>query len=291
MAFDTLKNWNANQTHIDPRIIDNEPVGAKYAVVSIIKYPTYREMKLAGKSIAESRMVGLIQNFMAPQVRPIVRFFELGSRYPYSVPGKFVGTIQMSSMMFDAGANLIGGIYEEVFRDLNADPYSGYNLDADGRQLLNTPKLYENGRPKIYDGTMVGGPAGGVQKDWGAIRMSIDDNRLDRPFGLVLSIFQSGRRIKNSSIDVPQSGTDDINTYRIMSCLFFEMVKIQNYDFQLGAEQEVITESAGFYYTGLVNVKTTLQSSPSTFGGRNEIDITPNNPIIPIGGGSTGVTG
>src|SRR5690606_34065765 len=116
MPFEKISAWFPNQQHIDPRISEKFSTGAKYAVISISKHPTYAQLKNSGGMVADTRMLGLISSFNAPQVRPVFRLFELGSRYPYSVAGKFMGSISLSSMMFDAGANIIGSIYEEVFR-------------------------------------------------------------------------------------------------------------------------------------------------------------------------------
>lgn len=285
MAFGKLSEWFPNQTHIDPRLSEKYSTGSKYAVVSVSRFPTYRELSIAGKTISDTKMVGLVQSFQAPQTRPIQRLFELGSRYPYSVAGKFMGNIQMSSIMFDAGANLIGGIYEEAFMKKTATGSTYGDLTQAGKDLLNTPLLYDETEiPYPYDNRDVGGQVvGGVSKDWGAIRMSLDDNRMDIPFGLVVTLFQSSKRIKTGVI---QNGdvTGDTETFRPMTCLFFEMVKLEDYSFDLNANQELISEYARFFYTGLVNIKTSLQSQPST-GDRNVVENT-----VPSGVGGGGVS-
>lgn len=271
MAFGRLSEWFPNATHIDPRISEKYSVGSKYAVVSVTRYPTYRELRRAGLSVASTRMVGLIQSFSAPQTRPIQRLFELGSRYPYSVAGKFMGTITLTSIMFDAGSNLLGGIYEEAFMAKGTDNsgLQGGDLSQSGVDVLNRPQLFEDGNPIPgggYSMADVGGSDGGIKKDWGSIRMSLDDNRLDIPFGVVLTLFQSSKRIRATSQasefnGAVQGTNQDDFTFRAMACLFFEMVKLEDYSFDLNANQELITEYARFFYTGLVNVKTTLQST------------------------------
>ena len=265
MALGQIKEWQPGLSHIDPRPQDKMSVGSKYCVVSVTKHPTFRQMMNASSktSIADARMVGLIQSFAAPQARPIFRLFEMGSRYPYTVAGKFMGTIALTSMMFDSGANLLGGIYEEVYGDGQG------GLTKTGKDIINHPALYD---PDVNGGTLqvdysmadVGGNAGGLSKNYGALRMSLDDNRLDVPFGLIFTIFQSGQRIKANVNADEKSGLpidiNDSNRFRIMSCLFFEMVRVQSYDFQVSAEQEVLYESAQLYYHGLVNVKTVAES-------------------------------
>jgi len=288
MALGELHQWIPALTHIDPRPQDKFSVGAKYCVVSVSRYPTFHELQMNGATIANTKMVGLIQSFAAPQARPIFRLFELGSRYPYTVAGKFMGTIALTSMMFDAGANLLGGIYEEVFTD-KTNP-SSYQLTDTGKEIINHPKLYDVDSPDpnnsvLYGMEMVGGAGGGIHKDWGAIRMSLDDNRLDVPFGLIFTIFQSGKRIKANVNDDEKSGltidNDDnkYNRYRIMSCLFFEMVRVQAYDFQVTAEQEVLYESAQFYYHGLVNVKTTAKTDEGEYSNRTGYDSGSPSPL------------
>lgn len=273
MALGNLHQWVPALTHIDPRPQDKFSVGAKYCVVSVSRYPTFNELANSDDTIANTKMVGLIQSFAAPQARPIFRLFEMGSRYPYTIAGKFMGTIALTSMMFDAGANLLGGIYEEVFTQKNS---TSIELTETGKQILNRPQLYDPDNPVgpdesvKYNMSMVGSPVtGGPTKDWGSIRMSLDDNRLDVPFGLVFTIFQSGKRIKANVQDGEGEltvTTGESNRYRIMSCLFFEMVRVQAYDFQVTAEQEVLYESAQFYYHGLVNVKTTAKTEASELG-------------------------
>jgi hypothetical protein len=280
MALGNLHQWIPALTHIDPRPQDKISVGAKYCVVSVSRYPTFNELAQSpGGTIANTKMVGLIQSFAAPQARPIFRLFEMGSRYPYTVAGKFMGTIALTSMMFDAGANLLGGIYEEVFTD-KQNPNS-YALTNTGQEIINHPQLFDPDNPAgsevpvLYDMRSVGGSVGGPSKDWGAIRMSLDDNRLDVPFGLVFTIFQSGKRIK-ANAQTGEGGLNveigDENRYRIMSCLFFEMVRVQAYDFQVTAEQEVLYESASFYYHGLVNVKTTAKADTGSYSSRTGYD-------------------
>lgn len=275
MAFGNLTEWFPNQTHIDPRLSEKYSTGSKYAVVSVSRFPTYRELTKAGKTVSDTKMVGLVQSFQAPQTRPIQRLFELGSRYPYSVAGKFMGNIQMSSIMFDAGANLIGGIYEEAFMKKTSPNSTLSDLTQAGRDILNTPSLYDEDISTIpveYDATYVGGESGGIKKNWGAIRMSLDDNRLDIPFGLAVTLFQSSKRIK-TGVTGADSAADTGNIFRPMTCLFFEMVKLEDYSFDLNANQELISEYARFFYTGLVNVKTSLQSaSDSNSSGSNAIE-------------------
>jgi len=278
MAFGKLSEWVPSLTHVDPRPSEKWSVGSKYCVIAVTKHPTFAQLRQNRGSIADARMVGLIQSFAAPQARPIFRLFEMGSRYPYTVPGKFMGTVALTSMMFDSGANLLGGIYEEVFTDPN------HQLTETGRQILNTPKLYDpdldpSGNSIQYDMSMVGAAISpnsrSDTKDWGAIRMSLDDNRMDVPFGLIFTIFQSSERIRNNfGTDVDPGGanlvanmTDD-HHYRIMACLFFEMARVQSYDFQTTAEQEVLFESAQFYYHGLVNVKTSVEASVPALGAQ-----------------------
>lgn len=289
MALGNLHQWNPALIHIDPRPQDKFSVGAKYCVVSVSRHPTFNELKMNGETIANSKMVGLIQSFAAPQARPIFRLFEMGSRYPYTVAGKFMGTISLTSMMFDAGANLLGGIYEEVFSS-STSASGAPNLTPSGIELINHPDLYDPDSPNPsmpvnYSMQNVGSSTTGPSKSWGAIRMSLDDNRLDVPFGLVFTIFQNSRRIKanvqneegNLTIDNDATGAD---RYRIMSCMFFEMVRVQAYDFQVTAEQEVLYESASFYYHGLVNVKTTAKVDSGQYAGRTGYDsgITNNTP-------------
>ena len=294
MALGELHQWIPALTHIDPRPQDKFSVGAKYCVVSVSRYPTFNELRINNETIANTKMVGLIQSFAAPQARPIFRLFELGSRYPYTVAGKFMGTIALTSMMFDAGANLLGGIYEEVFT--SKENSLSNELTKTGREIINHPQLFDPDSPNPndsvqYDMGMVGGAAGGPKKNWGAIRMSLDDNRLDVPFGLIFTIFQSGKRIKASVNydENDQSGlTIDYNNedrYRIMSCLFFEMVRVQAYDFQVTAEQEVLYESAQFYYHGLVNVKTTAKADTGEYAGRTGYDSGFRSPS-PLPGGN-----
>ncbi len=276
MALGNLHQWIPALTHVDPRPQDKFSVGAKYCVVSVTKYPTFNQMLQNGGTIANSKMVGLIQSFAAPQARPIFRLFEMGSRYPYTVAGKFMGTIALSSMMFDSGANLLGGIYEEVMSNPDG------TLNPTGSEIINHPDLfdpdYQGGNiPVPYDMSMVGAPTvGGPTKSQGAFRMSLDDNRLDVPFGLIFTIFQSGKRIKANVQDgeggLTIGGTTDDNRFRIMSCLFFEMARVQAYDFSVTAEQEVLYESASFYYHGLVNVKTTAKADVGNSAGRTGYD-------------------
>ena len=269
MPFGKLTDWGPNLTHVDPRASEKYSVGAKYCVISVTKHPTYAELQSAGKTVADSHMCGLIRDFYAPQMRPIMALFELGSKYPYSVAGKFRGNIHMTSMLFDAASNIIGSLMEEVYSNDDG------TLTAEGIRLLNAPILYDNGQPTGYSMKDVGGGDSGIVKNFGATRLSLDDNALDAPFGLILTIFQSGKRIRSTGQDaqiangIPGTPT---TTFRIMSCLFFEMSRIQTYDFQLNAEQEFISEAASLYYVGLINVKTALQSIPDQVGERTVIE-------------------
>lgn len=285
MALGKLSQWIPSMSHLDPRPSEKYAVGAKYCVVSVTKHPTFASMIKSGQSIANSRMVGLIQSFAAPQAIPLFALFELGAKYPYTVPGKFRGNIALSSMVFDAGANLLGGIYEEVFSK-GTGPGGRIELTNAGKQILNTPALYDQDDPRGPGPIPYGMEDVGVNlpvgdsneyKDYGAIRMSLDDNRLTTPFGLIFTIFQSQKRIVsnyNPSIEGDRTGFNpediDSNHFRIMNCLFFEMARVQNYDIQTAAEQEVIFESANIFYHGLVNVKTTVMAGEPLTGSEGD---------------------
>lgn len=284
MAFGQLKEWFPNITHVDPRISEQYSTGSKYCVVSITREPTYQQLAANGKTVANSRMLGLITSFSAPQVRPIVRVYEIGSRYPYSVPGKFTGRIDLSSIFFDAAGNILGNIYDTVF-GVDGNPDNGTNPPtagdiAIGNRLINRPRLYVEGQRANYSMADVGatGSYEPERPGVGSIRMSLDDNALDTPFGMVLSIFQSEKRVKSiASIEgVAGGNAGPIQTqgtnYRIISCLFFEMVKATDYNFGLSAENEIIGESASFFYTGLVNVKTALPSGEEIGTGRTALE-------------------
>ena len=275
MPFAQLREWFPNIQHIDPRVSEQYTTGSKYSVISITKHPTYRQLRQAGQTVANSRMLGMITDFSAPQVRPIQRVFEIGSRYPYSVAGKFSGRIELNSVFFDSAGNLLGNIFSTVY---GIDDGTGTPEEkALGYKLINSPKLYVEGKAYQYSMADVG--AAGVSSSTkkpgvGAIRMSLDDNSLDKPFGLVLSVFQSDNRVASIASTQGPAGVaegfavnpnDSETTYRIISCLFFEMVKIEDYRFGLSSSSEIIAEGAGFFYTGLVNVKTALQSETEAF--------------------------
>lgn len=272
MAFGKLREWFPNVTHIDPRISEQYTTGTKYCVVSISRHPTYQALRRNQETVADSRMLGLIQDFNAPQVRPIQRVYEIGSRYPYSVAGKFTGDITLSSVFFDASGNLLGNIYSTVY-GVDGFRHSGIpaNDIAIGNKLINRPRLFQEGLPVSYSMEDVGGVSSGEKiPGVGAIRMSIDDNAIDKPFGLVLSIFQSENRVQSIASNSGQLGAESSlprngeSNYKIISCLFFEMCKITGYSFGLRADMEIISEMASFFYTGLVNVKTALESSPDS---------------------------
>lgn len=261
MSFSKISTWYPNRPHIDPRVDDRYGVGSKYTVVAVTKYPSYLQMRKAGKSIADARMVGLLQGFNAPQSRPIQRFYEIGSKYPYQVAGKFVGQISLSSAMFDA-TNIIGGIYEEVFRE-ETDSGSEY-LTAEGADVLNHPLLFNGGNNPVTYPTP-GDPYSlnnDVYRNWSSIRMSIDDNRLDTPFGLVVALFQSSKRIGSIATNgnTPLIGNPQDGSYRVLTCLFFEYCRLEFYNFNLDANSEILFETASCFYTGLQNIKTSLQS-------------------------------
>ena len=267
MAFEKLQHWTSTGSHIDPRLTEKYSTGSKHCVVSVTRYPTYRELQQYHQSVADSKLVGVIQSLQAPQSRPIQRFFELGSKHPYAVPGRFMGSLTMSSILFDAGCNIIGAIFEESMlkKGIHGGPLDG-EMTPSGKELLNRPLLFDDGVPVTYKYSDVGGTDGEIRKNFGAIRMSLDDNRLDAPFGLIMTIFQSAKRIKATGQDPELTvNTNDDYSFRAMACLFFEMCRLEQYSFDLNAQQELIGEFARFYFTGLVNVKTTLQT-PDTGG-------------------------
>lgn len=283
MAFGQLREWFPNIEHVDPRYDDKYPTGSKYGVVSVTRFPTYHQLRRAGQTVANSRMLGLIQSFNAPQSRPVLRLYELGSRYPYSVPGKFTGMISLSSMFFDAAGNMLGNIYSTVYGVDGNEAIGVLDQDkATGYRLLNRPNLYVEGTAATYGMEDVGGAQTGTRKPGiGNVRMSLDDNAIDKPFGLILSLFQSEKRLKSIATNqgtlgsstntnptnvsaFPSHSGNDVS-YRIVSCLFFEMVRIDGYNFSMSAESEFIPENASFVYTGLVNVKTALESGVENF--------------------------
>lgn len=262
--FGRLKDWFPNIQHIDPTVSEEAAIGTKYVVISVVKEPTYRQMTQAGKFVCDSKMLGLIQDFTFPQIRPIQRVYEIGSRYPYSVPGKYSGDLALSSVFFDASGNILGNIYSVVYGLIN-DPTAPEAEKNIGERLLNRPQLYKPGDrsnlPAMYSMEDVGANISGDRSTaFGNLRFSLDDNALDKPFGLVMSFFQSESRLG------PQSGGSDDGQerFKIASCLFFEMCKITSYNVALRADIEVIQENASFFYSGLVNVKTSLTTPQLT---------------------------
>lgn len=286
MAFGKLSQWFPNIDHVDPRVSEQYTTGTKYCVVSISRHPTYASLRNNQETVADTKMLGLIQDFSAPQARPISRVYELGSRYPYSVAGKFTGDITMSSIFFDASGNMLGNIYSTVYGVDGTSRVGVGGLDINdikiGNRLINRPVLYVEGNPINYSMKDVGGIDTGERTPGvGAIRMSIDDNAIDKPFGLVLSIFQSEKRVQSIASVTGAAGASEAmpnnneSNFKIIACLFFEMVKIQGYQFMLRADMEVISESAGFFYTGLVNVKTALESAPDSRFDRTGLETPP----------------
>jgi len=281
MGFGQLKEWAPNLTHVDPRISEQYTTGSKYVVLSVTRHPTYLQLSKAQETVADSKLLGLIQNFSAPQARPIVRIYEIGSRYPYSVAGKFTGNFALSSVFFDASGNIIGNIYDTVY-GVDGLPSVGVS-DVDkaiGNRLLNRPQLFEEGGPIKYSMADVGGAETSAKRDGvGSMRFSIDDNAIDKPFGLVMSIFQSEKRIKSIASVTGTAGANQafppngVENFKIAACLFFEMCKITDYSFGFSAESEIISENASFFYSGLVNVKTALESAAGDPFNRTALEL------------------
>lgn len=281
MAFGQLKDWAPNLSHIDPRVSEQYTTGSKYIVLSVTRHPTYLQLSKAQETVADSKLLGLIQNFSAPQMRPIVRIYEIGSRYPYSVAGKFTGNFSLSSVFFDAAGNIIGNIYSTVY-GVDGMPVAGIPAvdQAIGNRLLNRPQLFEEGNPVKYSMADVGGAETSAKVDGvGSIRFSIDDNAIDKPFGLVMSIFQSEKRIKSVASVTGVAGAaqafppNGVENFKIVACLFFEMCKITDYNLGFAAETEIISESASFFYSGLVNVKTALESAAGDPFNRTALEL------------------
>ena len=257
--FGKLKDWFPNIAHVDPTFDEIKAIGSKYVVISAIKYPTYQLMTRAGRTVADSKMIGLIQDFTFPQIRPIQRAYEIGSRYPYSIPGKYSGDLALSSIFFDSAGNILGNIIASAY-GLD-DPDTSANDRAIGERLLNRPLLYRPGDTSgtaTYSMADVGSVTTGDARNnvRGNLRFSLDDNALDRPFGMVMSFFQSEERLGIGS-DI----TSDQERFKISACLFFEMCKVTSYNLALRADVEIIQENASFFYSGLANVKTSLTSS------------------------------
>jgi len=231
MAFRSLKNYQPNIKKIDPRVDGTYAVNSNYCVMAISPYPTIKQTIEKGL-ISTLRLIGLINSYAINEAIAVAQFHEIGNKKNIVIPGKFRGSMQLSSNMFES-INLLGSIAETMLDGFN-EKYKNLFKGAHGKyidfsdEILFKPVLnevYFNDEKKegsLYeDVTMAQGlelaEYYGIKDEYldegageassipdtsnkGAILLSIDDVRVRVKFGLCFIMFQKETRIPEDSL-------------------------------------------------------------------------------------------
>jgi len=225
MAFRSIKYFNPDSSQIDPRVNPATIVTSDHCVLGVCAYPTLKEATSAGINNS-IKLIGLLSGYSVNESVAVSTTYEVGNKRQIIVPGKFRGSMGLSSSIIES-INLLGSIYETVLEGLNYK-YKGIFKKPLTDDILFRPTLH-----KTYfdnpnnDGTFSNGGLNdqgielsqyyGIDEEYnpesadaaippkeatnkGAILLSLDDLRLRVKFGLAFIMFQGETRIPENSL-------------------------------------------------------------------------------------------
>ena len=227
MAFRRLQDFNPVSMGIEPRVDSEYAINSNYCVLGASSYPTLKETIENGFS-SNIRLIGLIGNYNLNEAINFNSVFEIGNSKSITIPGKFRGSMQLSSGMIES-VNLLGSIAESIvegFARKYRDYFKGINEEGVDffDEVLFRPKLNEtyfsdekkvgslnpSGNNELLDYYGIGdeydpsvaSEASSIPEttDKGAISLSLDDIRLRIKFGLCFIIFQRETRLPENTL-------------------------------------------------------------------------------------------
>ena len=130
----TLSNWSPYEDNVQGGMSDGRFMNAAYTVLAAgpprlanVGGASFLGATLAaGNSSADmiAYPIGVVQNFSLGQQLQISRFFELGSTRSYFIPGRSIGQMQLSRVMYHGPSLLrvLYAYYQDIIPPTLVDP-------------------------------------------------------------------------------------------------------------------------------------------------------------------------
>lgn len=104
--MDQINNYMNKDQHVDTSINANAFLSSARCVI----YAASGTGGVSSNGRTSFRPIGVIQSFVHAENREVERIFELGSDVPYLVPGRTVGSLELTRVMI-SGKDLLNVLY------------------------------------------------------------------------------------------------------------------------------------------------------------------------------------
>jgi hypothetical protein len=122
----SLSDWSPYDSYVQGGMVDGRYMNAAYTMIAAgpprlanVGGPSFLAAALAAGSTGSDQIafpVGVVQNFGLSQNMNVSRIFEIGSERSYFIPGRAVGQLQLSRIMYH-GPSLLRVLYA-YYQDL-----------------------------------------------------------------------------------------------------------------------------------------------------------------------------
>ena len=109
-----VNSWDFSNKHIESSITKDNFLSAARSIIYAAPY------KSSKKGSASFNRIGVIQSYGWQEGRQVDLIFEIGSEVPYLIPGRTIGSIQISRMLI-FGKDLVNVMYYGGSVPNNAD--------------------------------------------------------------------------------------------------------------------------------------------------------------------------
>ena len=222
----TLSNWSPYEDNVQGGMSDGRFMNAAYTVLAAgpprlanVGGASFLGATLAaGNSSADmiAYPIGVVQNFSLGQQLQISRFFELGSTRSYFIPGRSIGQMQLSRVMYHGPSLLrvLYAYYQDIIPPTLVDPVFANvgSATVDNPHDVVIPPGYEN------------------------IFLNLASDLFTQPIGLLLLMKDSNEQT--------------------MGAAYFESCYIPNHNIGTDAMGTIIQESVGIQFERMIPIAT-----------------------------------
>lgn len=220
----SLSAWDPYGSYVQGGMVDGRFINASYTMVAAgpprianVGGPSFLAAALSSGSQAQDQIafpLGLVQNWSLGHNLSISRIFEIGSQRSYFIPGRSMGQLSLSRIMYH-GPSLLRVLY-------------AYYQDLVPATLI-APLFANLGSSTVANPHDVIIPPG-----YENIFLNLASDLFTQPIGLLLLI-------KDSNEDT-------------MSASYFESCYVPNYNIGTDAQGTILQESAGIQFERMVPI-------------------------------------
>lgn len=223
-----ISEWSPYDKYVQGGKVDGRYMNAAYTLLmagpprlSAIGGPAALGAGLAGGNAAADQIafpIGIVQNISGGHGQQVARFFEIGSERSYFIPGRTMGQLSMSRIMYH-GPSLLRTLY-------------AYYED------LLPPTVVPSVFPNVGAGTVANRHNVKIPPGYENIYLNLASDLFKQPVGL-------GFLMQDSNEDS-------------MAANYCEAVHVNNHNFGMDAGSGVIQESVGLTFERMVPIATRL---------------------------------